>query len=131
MRWTRGGEFGQGQFMRILILVLGCIWAVVLPAAWAKVFRAGAATSNITPWLGVSINGNMHDHIATNVHDELHARCIVLDDSETLLALVVADSCMIPREVLDEAKRLASERTGIATSNMLISATHTHSAPAA
>jgi neutral ceramidase len=117
--------------MRVLILVLWCIWAMVLPAQGAKVFRAGAATSNITPWLGVSINGNMHDHIATNVHDELHARCIVLDDSETRLALVVVDSCMVPREVLDEAKRLASERTGIATSNMLISATHTHSAPAA
>jgi neutral ceramidase len=103
----------------------------VLPVEGAKVFRAGAAASNITPWLGVSINGNMHDHIATNVHDELHARCMVLDDSETRLALAVVDSCMVPRDVLDEAKRLASERTGIATSNMLISATHTHSAPAA
>ena len=36
-----------------------------------KVFRAGAATSNITPWLGVSINGGFRDHIATNVHDEV------------------------------------------------------------
>ncbi len=117
--------------MRTLILAFWCLSAAVLPADGAKVFRAGAGTSNITPWLGVSINGNMHDHIATNVHDELHARCIVLDDSETRLALAVVDSCMVPRDVLDEAKRLASERTGIATSNMLVSATHTHSAPAA
>ena len=96
-----------------------------------KVFRAGAATSNVTPWLGVSINGGFHDHKAAHVHDELHARCIVLDDSETRLAIVVVDSCMVPREIFDQAKRVASERTGIPASNMLMSATHTHSAPAA
>src|SRR4051812_11523369 len=45
-----------------------------------KQLRAGASTSNITPWLGLSINGNMHDVKATHVHDELHARCLVLDD---------------------------------------------------
>ena len=103
-----------------------CGWA-----APQKVFRAGAATSNVTPWLGVSINGGFRDHIATNVHDELHARCIVLDDGQTRLALVVVDSCMVPREIFDEAKRVASQRTGIAASNMLMSATHTHSAPTA
>src|SRR5215207_3783742 len=96
-----------------------------------KPFRAGAAASNVTPWLGVSINGGFQDHIATNVHDELHARCLVLDDSQTRLAIVVVDSCMVPREIFDEARRLASHKTGIPVSNMLLSATHTHSAPAA
>ena len=37
----------------------------------------------------------------------------------------------MPRELLDRAKALASEKTGIPTERMLISATHTHSAPAA
>ena len=94
-----------------------------------KQFRAGAATSNITPPLGVSINGGMQDRPALHIHDELHARCLVLDDGQTKLAIVVNDSCMIPREILDEAKRLASERTDIPTQNMLMSATHAHSAP--
>jgi len=94
-------------------------------------FRAGAATSNITPPLGVSINGGMQDHPALHIHDELHARCLVLDDGRTKLAIVVNDSCMIPREVLDEAKRLASERTDIPVQNILCSATHAHSAPTA
>src|SRR4051812_10516080 len=66
-------------------------------------FRAGAATTNISPWLGLSINGNMHDHKTEHVHDELHARALVLDDGETRLAIVVADSCMIPREVVADA----------------------------
>ena len=74
-----------------------------------RVFRAGAATSNITPKLGTSINGNMSDGKATHVHDELHSRALVLDDGTTKLAIVVNDSCMIPREVFDEAKRLGVE----------------------
>lgn len=117
--------------MRKALLIGLAAIACSATAAPEKVFRAGAATSNITPWLGVSINGGFHDHKATHVHDELHARCIVLDDSQTRLALVVVDSCMVPREIFDEAKRLASQRTGILASNMLMSATHTHSAPAA
>src|SRR5215468_10621283 len=73
-------------------------------AAPEPAFRAGAATSNISPWLGLSINGNMHDHKAEYVHDELHARALVLDDGKVRLAIVVGDSCMIPREVVAAAK---------------------------
>ena len=43
-----------------------------------KEFRAGAAVANISPWMGLSIEGNMHDHKGTNLHDQLHARCVVL-----------------------------------------------------
>ena len=54
-------------------------------------FRAGAATSVITPPLGRPIVGNFIAPLSTNVHDELHARCLVLDDGKTKLALVVVD----------------------------------------
>ncbi|HIE53009.1 MAG TPA: hypothetical protein EYP85_14760 [Armatimonadetes bacterium] len=94
-------------------------------------FRAGAALSNITPWLGLSINGGMQDRIATHIHDELYARCLVLDDGTTRLAIVICDSCMIPREIFDEAKRLVQQHTGLPPAHMLMAATHTHSAPAA
>lgn len=98
-------------------------------AADAKVFRAGAATSNITPPLGISINGGMGDRQAVHVHDELHARCLVLDDGETRLAIVMIDNCLIPRPVIDRAKTLAAQATKIPTDHMLMAATHTHYAP--
>lgn len=85
---------------------------------------------DISPWLGISINGNMGDHKGTNLHDALHARCIALDDGEARLALVIADSCMIYREIFDAAKKLVHEKTGLAPENILMSATHAHSAPA-
>lgn len=93
-----------------------------------KVFKAGAAVSNITPKVGTSINGNMHDVAVRNVRDDTFARSIVLDDGENRLAFVVSDLCMIYREQLDEAKQRAHEFTGIPVENMLMSATHTHSA---
>ena len=96
-----------------------------------NIFRAGAATSNISPWMGLSINGNMHNHIGTNLHDQLHVRALVLDDGTNRLAIAVADSCMIYREIFDNAKKIIHEKSGLPTQNILMSATHTHSAPAA
>lgn len=95
-----------------------------------RVFRAGAVAVDITPIkFPVIINGNMTEVLASEVQDRLHARALVLDDGANQAAIVVVDSCMIPRELLDQSKRLASESTGIPTEHMLISATHTHSAP--
>ena len=95
------------------------------------ILRAGASTSNITPPLGISINGGMSDRTADYIHDELHARSLVLDNGRTKLAIVVCDICMIPREVLDKAKHLAHGHTGIPLDQITVSATHTHSAPTA
>lgn len=96
----------------------------------AKTFRAGAFAQDITPKkFPVSVNGGMADRLATAVHDPLHARCLVLDDGTTKLAIVVCDSCMILREIMDAAKEKAGRNTGIPTDKMLISATHTHTAP--
>src|SRR5262245_42262287 len=95
-----------------------------------KTFRAGAYAIDITPLkLPVIINGGMTERTADKITDHLHARCLVLDDGTTKVALAVVDSCMVPRDLLDEAKEAASKATGIPTSHMLISATHTHSAP--
>ncbi len=93
----------------------------------ARVFQAGAATSNITPKLGTSINGNMRDVRAQHVHDELHARCLVLDDGKTRVAFAVVDACMLPRTLTDEARRLVQDEAGISQERILISATHSHS----
>lgn len=95
-----------------------------------KTFRAGAYAIDISPLkLPVIINGGMLERTADKITDRLHARCLVLDDGTTKVAIAVVDSCMVPRDLLDQAKELASRATGIPTNRMLISATHTHSAP--
>ena len=95
-----------------------------------KQLQAGAATGNITPPLGTSMDGIiMRQGPVEQVHDELFARCLALDDGRTRLAICVCDLCIIPREIMDNAKAIAHKHTGIPTSHMLLSATHTHSAP--
>lgn len=94
----------------------------------APQLQAGAATSNITPELGTIIVGGFAPYPAQHVHDELHARCLVLDDGETKIALVACDLLGLHRSVSIEARRQIEEATGIPPENVLISATHTHSA---
>ncbi len=96
-----------------------------------KVFRAGAATSNITPFLGGGIIGGWGTPEATHIHDELHARCLVLDDGSTKLVFIVADLLGVDQDVTEEAKRIIESETGIPASNVIISAIHTHSATSA
>ena len=96
-----------------------------------KQLRAGAATSNLTPAIGGDIIGGFHPIPSTHIHDELHARCLVLDNGETRVALVVCDLLGAAREVFDEARRLVTEETGLPGAHLLMSATHTHSATSA
>lgn len=99
--------------------------------ATAQTFRAGAATSNITPPLGSGIVGGWSAPPAKHIHDELHARCLVLDDGSSKLVFVVVDSVSVNREVYDAAKQSIEAATGIPAANMMMSATHTHSASSA
>ncbi len=108
------------------IVVAGSSVAVGAKAAEGPL-RAAAASSNITPPLGLPIVGGFHPVPGTYIHDELHAKCIVLDDGRTRLVLVVADVLEIPRETCDAAKEPIRQHTGIPPDNVLIAATHTHS----
>jgi len=93
-------------------------------------FKAGAVTLDVTPkQFPVLINGGMLSRSADSVADPIYARALVLTDGKTEIAIVVVDSCMMPRPVLDEAKAKAEQRTGIPANRILISATHTHTAP--
>lgn len=75
--------------------------------------------------------GSFQTRGATAAHDRLHARCLVLDDGETRVAFVICDNCLIPRTIYDEAKAIASKRTGIPMNQILTAATHTHTSPVA
>jgi neutral ceramidase len=127
-----GGTSGRDHMQRALhmmIVVLGSLFLVPGSMAAERVFKAGAATSNITPFLGAGIVGGWNTPPATHIHDELHARCLVLDDGQTLLAFAIVDSVSVNREVFDEAKRLIHEATGLPVANLMMAATHTHSGP--
>ncbi|MBO0697249.1 MAG: hypothetical protein J2P46_02535 [Zavarzinella sp.] len=112
----------------LLVAIAGVLGLVT--AGRAEGLKAGAFARDVTPKaFPVSVNGGMRDVTATAANDPLHARCLVLDDGRTKIAIAVVDSCMIPRELVLAAKGQAARLTGIPADHILISATHTHSAP--
>jgi len=126
------GRVNVNRRQLILTWFVTCTLSLPLCAGdGPKVFRAGAATSNITPPLGSPIVGGFAPFPSTHVHDELYARCLVLDDGGTKLAIVVCDLLGIDRQVSDEARALIHTELKIPPENVLISATHTHSAASA
>lgn len=113
-----------------VLFALVCVLYFADPL-WAGALKAGAATSNITPEIGRPIIGGFVPFPSKHIHDELHARCLVLDDGETKLALVICDLLGIDRIVSEEARKLIADRQGIPKEHVLISGTHTHSASSA
>ncbi len=119
---------------RCHLLLLPLLLTVILSPLHAQKsgLQAGAATSNITPKMGVPLDGTISQvGPAKHVHDELWARCLVLNDGETTLAFAIIDCTMISREIHDAAKAMIEEQLGIPPQQVCIAATHTHSTPRA
>src|SRR3954447_1687651 len=134
--WWISKSTGGASGTRLLFLVCVGVWQMgaVLAAASAaeRGLRVGAFAMDVTPAkYPVIVNGMFEERTADRDVDPLFARAFVFSDGGTRIAIVVVDSCMLPRELLDEAKALAAKRIGIPADHILISATHTHSAPAA
>ncbi|RLI37129.1 hypothetical protein DRO55_02020 [Candidatus Bathyarchaeota archaeon] len=93
--------------------------------------KAGFSKVDITPPVGVYLSGYiLRGEPSQGVHDNLHARALVLDDGKTRVTVVSADLTGLFMESIDRIRSKASELTGIGRENILIACTHTHSGPA-
>jgi hypothetical protein len=94
-------------------------------------FQAGAAVVDVTPpKLPVLVNGGMLSRYLDKINTVVNARALALSDGKNEAVIVVVDSCMMSRKLLDEAKTIAEKKTGIPKDHLMISATHSHTAPA-
>ncbi len=102
----------------------------LLRAAEVTGLHAGAAAVDITPdqW-PLSLRGSFTPRSSEAVNDPLHARAIALKNGDGKVVIVIVDNLGIGRDTLDEVKKRAAEATGWKTEEMLIAATHTHTAP--
>lgn len=109
--------------------VIGLILFVLADPVPAEL-RVGTALVDVTPiHMPVLVNGGMLSRTVDTIKTPIYARAIVLDDGQQRVGIVVVDTCMMPRDLLDDAKKLASQRTSIQPDRMMIAATHTHTAP--
>jgi len=101
-----------------------------VPAAEPNRLRAGAATSDVTPSLGVSLSGPISKRgPAQRIVTPLDARALVLDNGRERIAFVICDCTIIYQNIVDKAKRLVRERTGLPPERFVIASTHSHAAP--
>lgn len=104
---------------------------VVIPVSVARAeLQVGAIVTDVTPVeLPVLVNGSMTSRTVDKVNTPISARTIVISDGEERIGISVVDSCMLPRELLDDVKALVAMQTKLKADHILISATHAHSAP--
>jgi hypothetical protein len=93
------------------------------PAATSAPFRAGAARIDYTP------SATQLPRNFLGVLDPIFVRALVLDNGSTRAALVSIDAGAIPTDLFDKVSARATRELGIPATQLLLSATHTHSVP--
>ncbi|MDB4679504.1 MAG: hypothetical protein P8M30_02350 [Planctomycetaceae bacterium] len=94
--------------------------------------QAGVSRSSITPTKPVELTGWGYylKRFWLDVHDSLNATAIVIENAETLLAIVSVDLMVISSDFTQQIRAGVSQETSIPAANILVTATHTHNAPA-
>ena len=102
---------------------------MTVQADGAGTLKAGAASVDITPPLGLVMGGYRKTRHASGVHDPLCARALVLQEGKTQLALLALDLIALPRDCIARACRLVEERCRIPPEAVTCWSTHTHTGP--
>jgi hypothetical protein len=113
--------------MKLFALPLFLLAAAVPLGAADVALRAGAAQADITPEPEVLnwITGKPYGEIA----DRLCVHVLVLDDGATRAAVVRWDLVDVSESARDEVRKALHSTCGIPSENILVNASHNHSAP--
>lgn len=109
----------------VVLLTIGGL-APAVPGAEVP-FSAGAGEVDLTPDAQM-INARVKKPFA-EIHDPIGVRALVLGDGASRLALVVWELIDTPEVLVARVRAEVEKTTGIPKSQVLINATHTHSAP--
>ena len=92
--------------------------------------KAGAAKVALQPKIGTDLIGYGQVQETQGIHDPIHARALVLDDGNTIIALCSIEVCFFISHDVAQMRRDIASRIPIPPENIFFCATHTHSAPA-
>ena len=110
--------------MRLILLAI-----TFIVASFAGDLRVGRAAVKITPPAGMPMAGYYYVRLNEGVHDDLHAKAVVLEKDGVKAALVALDMANIPRRFVDAARAEVGKISGVPGANVMISATHSHTGP--
>jgi neutral ceramidase len=92
-------------------------------------FQVGSASVCITPPVGSFLQGQFNERVMVDVHDDLFAKAVVVDDGSTRVALVSCDIISLTHSTLTAARDAVQRLAGIPGENVMICVTHTHEGP--
>ena len=94
-----------------------------------NLLKAGFARRDITPMLGIPMEGYFVPRFAKEILDPLELNVLALEAEEDRVLLVSIDNCEIYEDVLQEYRNAISDATGVSTEAIFIASTHTHTGP--
>lgn len=107
-------------------LLIVCVLFISV-RGFSQTFKAGIAVKVITPHPLLPVSGGVGPpNPVTQQKGDLYARALVLEKGDTKVAIVSVDNLGWPAVLGNQSRKLIK---GIPPENILISATHTHSAP--
>jgi neutral ceramidase len=93
-------------------------------------FYAGAAQREITPVDSQFLFGYPHvERYSTGVHDPLYSSALYLETGGQRYLIIANDIIFVSQDSVAKVRPQISKATGIPASNIMITATHTHSGP--
>ena len=127
LRRLHGRSLSISMFFTGLMICLG--FGLNCRAVAEDAVRVGLAEADITPPVGFPMAGYYHERLAEGTIDPLLAKAIAFRTDRTSAAIVVCDLIGISTDLSQAVRKRVSDRIGIPVSNMVVSATHSHTAP--
>src|SRR5687767_8141333 len=124
----------RGVFLAVFVALVGNLTGLIALAQPDRSrtdgeLHIGVAEVDITPPIGFPMAGYYHQRLAEREIDRLTAKAIVFEAGQSKASLVVCDLIGIATYLAPEVRHRASNNTGIPLPNIVISATHAHTAP--
>jgi hypothetical protein len=118
---------GSNVALRRMCFVFVLFFLLLPDTSPAQVFKAGVAVRVITPHPLLPVSGGVGTPNPAHIQKgNLYVRALVLQKGTTAIAIVSVDNLGWPSALGDKSRKLIK---GIPPENILIGATHTHSAP--
>jgi hypothetical protein len=91
--------------------------------------KAGASKKIITPKYPVYLAGLAGNRLSKGIHDELYARCAIVEENNKKYVFISCDLIGLFRDEIEKIIDKISKNKGIEKDNVLIACTHLHSGP--
>lgn len=90
--------------------------------------KVGFGSADVTPCIGMEKPGSLCKAYHVAFHDPCYAKAMVIEGDGQRVALVGLDALSVKHSVVEAARALIEEKTGIAPANVMVGASHSHSA---